>query len=80
MIRTQVYLTSEERKQLSLLSKELGLQKSALIREAIDQFIVSKRQNKEKRKEAIKAAQGIWAKREDLPDFSTLRAEFDRFS
>lgn len=80
MIRTQVYLTSEERKQLSLLSKELGLQQSALIREAIDQFILSKRKNKEKRRGALKAAQGIWAERADLPDYSTLRSEFDRFS
>lgn len=78
MIRTQVYLTKEERKQLSLLSKELGVQKSILIREAIDQFIDAKFKAKQRKKDALKAASGIWADREDLPNFSLLRSEFDR--
>ena len=78
MIRTQVYLTSQERKELLLLAKELGVQQSSLIREAIDLFIENKRLEKQKKKEAIQAASGLWADRDDLPNFAELRKEFDR--
>lgn len=39
MIRTQVYLTDQQRSELALLSKSKGKKQSELIREAIDQFI-----------------------------------------
>lgn len=78
MIRTQVYLTQEEREKLLLLSRELGLHQSALIREALDQFIEGKLIEKRKKISALKAASGLWADREDLPDFDSLRKEFDR--
>ena len=79
MIRTQVYLTNHEKQKLSLLSRELGQPQSSLIREAIDQFIESKLVEKRQKHDALEQAQGLWAKREDLPDFDTLRREFDRW-
>lgn len=78
MIRTQVYLTTKESEELLSLSKELRLHKSALIRAAIDQFIERKQKDKQRKKEAIHAASGLWANRKDLVDFKTLRSEWDR--
>lgn len=78
MIRTQVYLTMQEREKLLLLSRELGLPQSAMIREAVDQFIENKYIEKRKKTDALQAASGLWANREDLPDFDKLRTEFDR--
>ncbi len=78
MIRTQLYLTAQEKEKLYLLSQELGLPQSSLIREAIDQFIENKFIEKQNKRNALKAASGLWADREDLPDFDQLRKEFDR--
>lgn len=78
MIRTQVYLTKEEREQLLELSFELGVQQSILIREAIDQFIASKRISKQKKRNALRASAGLWADRDDLSNFNELRREFDQ--
>lgn len=78
MIRTQIYLTQNERDKLIQLSQELGLHQSALIREAIDQFIENKLSEKRKKKDALRAASGLWNSRDDLPDFGSLRKEFDR--
>ena len=78
MIRTQVYLTAKEKKTLSVLSKELGVHQSTLIREAIDQFIESKCVEKKQKYDVLNAAFGLWADRSDLPDFEKLRREFDR--
>lgn len=78
MIRTQVYLTKNERDKLLLLSQELGMHQSALIREAIDQFIENKHLEKVTKLEGLRAASGLWANRDDLPDFASIRSEFDR--
>lgn len=77
MFRTQVYLTQVERDELLALSQELGQHQSALIREAIDQFIARKQILKRKKHRALKSAAGIWAERKDLPDYRSLRDEFD---
>ncbi|MCE5319257.1 MAG: ribbon-helix-helix domain-containing protein [Parachlamydia sp.] len=78
MIRTQIYLTENERKKLSILCGELGMHQSAIIREAIDQYIERKLIEKQNKRDALQAASGLWANRKDLPDFSSLRKEFDR--
>ena len=75
--------TMKKREKLILLSKELGLPQSAMIREAVDQFIESKLIEKRKNTNALQAASdfsasGFWADRKDLPDFDKLRTEFDR--
>lgn len=78
MFRTQIYLTQHERESLVLLAKELGQHQSALIREAIDQYIAKKLLENRKKQQALSVAAGLWADREDLPDFNRLRKEFDR--
>jgi hypothetical protein len=39
MVRTQIYLTEEERSALSSISNQLGKKQSELIREAVDDLI-----------------------------------------
>lgn len=78
MFRTQVYLTSIEKENLALLAKKTGVHQSALIREAIDQFIESKKLEKRKKASVLKSAAGIWANRSDLPEVGSLRKELER--
>lgn len=78
MFRTQIYLTKEEREQLLLIAQETKQYQSALIREAIDQFIENNRMRREKKQNVLGAAAGLWKNRKDLPDFNEIRKEFDR--
>jgi Arc/MetJ-type ribon-helix-helix transcriptional regulator len=76
MIRSQIYLTEDERNSLKSISKETGRTQSDLIREAVDSLIkkITKKNSTEKRQEAF----GIWKDRDDYPDIRELRNEFDR--
>ena len=77
MIRTQVYLTSLEKQKLNLLGKTLAASQSELIRQAIDEFIKNKLTLDSEKDDALKAAKGLWANRNDLPNFTALRKEFN---
>ena len=76
MVRTQVYLTEQQRDELAGIAKTVGKKQSELIREAIDQFIdhVGSR----RREVVLREAAGIWKNRTDLPDFKAVRAEWNR--
>lgn len=78
MIRSQIYLTQHERKFLSLFSMETGRSQSELIREALDQFIENCMARKKNAQAMLSASKGLWKDRDDLPDISKLRKEFDR--
>lgn len=76
MVRTQVYLTERERGELAALAKATGKKQSELIREAVDRLI---EQCAAKHRDAVlQSAVGMWKNREDLPDFSAVRTEWDR--
>lgn len=79
MIRSQVYLTEAERKQLHLLSHALGKSQSQLIREAIDQFIMLNLKDKADKLMALRQAKGLWADRMDFSYNQDVRGEFDRY-
>ena len=79
MIRTQVYLTAEQREALRELSRRTGRTLSALIRRAVDDFL-SKFESLDiqERRAILERVHGIWKDRDDLPDFQALRRELDR--
>ena len=79
MIRSQVYLTQAERQKLHFLARETGKSQSELIRAAIDQFILQQQEIKLNKLAAIVSVKGLWAERDDLPDFKKLRKELDRY-
>ena len=76
MVRTQIYLTEGQRDELAAIAKAAGKNQSELIREAIDRFIDQAGPNR--RDVILREAAGIWKDRTDLPDFKTIRVEWDR--
>jgi hypothetical protein len=54
----------------------MGKKKSELIREAVDRLI--DKESHGRRELILREAAGIWKDRTDLPDFETLRDEWDR--
>jgi len=76
MIRTQIYLTEEEHEGISQLAKSMSTRQSALIRQAIDEYLT--RKNPDGKLAKIRKARGIWKNRTDL-DLSEIRSDFDRF-
>lgn len=67
MVRTQIYLTEEERAGLNNMSEATGKKQSELIREA------------ESRRDAVlQEVAGLWQDRDDLPDFGAVRRSWDR--
>ena len=76
MVRTQIYLTQQERAGLATLAETTGMKLSELVREAVNRLIA---QSGPSRKEAVlNAAAGLWKDREDLPDFAAIRKGWDR--
>ncbi|MDT8439952.1 MAG: ribbon-helix-helix protein, CopG family [Wenzhouxiangellaceae bacterium] len=76
MERTQVYLTREQRRELKRLAARSGKRQSELIRDAIDALVADA--DRHHWKSDMMAAAGLWAGRDDLPDFGKLRRELDR--
>ena len=76
MIRTQIYLTQQEKCELSKFAEVTGKSQSEIIREAIDSLL---RRGKSSRiPDILGKTAGIWKGRNDLPDFSALRNGWDR--
>ena len=78
MVRTQIYLTERERKALIALSAATGKKKSELIREAVDRLI--EQFGKTRRQAILDSVAGMWQERNDLPDFDSIRKDWDRNS
>lgn len=76
MIRTQIYLTEAEQQGIRELASATHQCQSALIRQAIDQYLTRKKPDGKLAK--IRRAKGIWKGRDDL-DLKEIRADFDRF-
>jgi hypothetical protein len=76
MIRTQIYLTEQERAALSDLAIATGRPQSEIIREAVDGLIA--RSSKARREDVLSRAAGLWKDRNDLPDFAAIRKQWDR--
>ena len=76
MIRTQIYLTERQRSELATMAKSFGKKQSELIREAIDSLI--NQAGKSRREMVLRESAGIWKNRTDLPDFKSIRSEWDQ--
>ena len=76
MIRTQIYITEAEQRGMRELATTTQQCQSALIRQAIDQYLTRKKPADRLAK--IRRARGIWKNRTDL-ELAELRADFDRF-
>lgn len=76
MVRTQIYLTEDQRDELAVIAKTAGKKQSDLIREAIDLLI--DQAGSGRRELVLREAAGIWKDRTDLPDFKAIRAEWNR--
>jgi predicted transcriptional regulator len=76
MVRTQIYLTDDERRSLTQLARDRGKPQSVLIREALDAWLETARIGR--RAASLEAAAGMWADHEDLPDLAALRREWDQ--
>jgi predicted transcriptional regulator len=76
MVRTQIYLTEEERAGLDAVAKATDRKQSEIIREAVDRFLDLTRGDR--RTTILGEAAGMWKHRRDLPDFNTARRSWDR--
>lgn len=76
MVRTQIYLTEEEKSQLETIALTRGVKQSELIREAVDELI--EKYTPSQRLTQIKQARGLWKNRNDLPALRDLRAGWSR--
>ena len=78
MVRTQVYLTEEERIGLENVSKATGKKQSELIREAVDRFLEQAEGGL--RDAVLRETAGLWRDRKDLPDFAAARRSWNRMA
>ena len=76
MVRTQIYLTEEERVGLTDVSEATGKKQSELIREAVDRFVELAAESR--RDAVLQEVAGLWQDRDDLPDFGAVRQSWDR--
>lgn len=76
MVRTQIYLTEEERDGLHTIAKSTGKKQSELIREALDHFLNLRKGDR--RAAILNDAAGMWKGRTDLPDLDAARTSWDR--
>ena len=76
MIRTQIYLTENERKGLRKISASSNKKQSELIRMAIDSLI--DKNGKTGRNEILEKTAGAWKNRHDLDEGLALRKNWDR--
>lgn len=76
MTTTQVTLTEYEIQAIQALSRSEGKTEEEILREAIEQFLAQ--HIAANRLTALRQARGIWQGRQDLPDYTDIRNEWNR--
>ena len=74
MIRTQIYVTDEEKRKLRTLARHSGRKQSELIRNAIDEFLAHA--SVSPRRESLRKCRGMWKDR-GLDEFRKVRDEVE---
>lgn len=77
MQRSQIYLSESHRSHLAVYARSRGTTQSALIREALDEYLV--RQAPVDRRALRRQAFGAWAPNDDAPSLAQLRSEERHF-
>jgi len=82
MSTLQIELDDRQKSALDSVAAARGMTSQQVIQEAITQLLidvdVDEQQKFEAWREAAKRVAGIWADRNDLPDFAELRKSWDR--
>ena len=76
MVRTQIYITDEEKKGLESVARSRGISQSDLIRQAIDHLLAQG--SAADKVVALDEIAGIWSDRDDAPDIRELRSSWRR--
>ncbi|MDD5674149.1 MAG: ribbon-helix-helix protein, CopG family [Chitinivibrionales bacterium] len=76
MVRTQIYLTEEEKAGLESAALAQGKRQSVIIRKAIDDLLAH--QATANKTEILNEIAGIWADRKDVPNIRAMRAGWRR--
>jgi hypothetical protein len=76
VIRTQIYLTDEEKKGLQSAARRRGISQSDLIRQAIDSLLAQSCATD--KAVALDEIAGLWSDRDDAPDIRELRNGWHR--
>ena len=76
MVRTQIYLTKEEKAGLEAVALAQGKKQSDIIRKAVDDLLA--RQGTINKPEILEEISGIWETRKDLPDIRKMRTGWRR--
>ena len=76
MVRTQVYLTEEEKSNLESVALSQGVSQSDLIRQAVDELLAKTGQID--KVSILDEIAGIWSDRQDVPYIRELRTGWRR--
>lgn len=74
MIRTQIYITEEEKRKLRKLAEYSGRKQSELVRNAIDAFLAHASASTSR--DVLRTCRGMWKDRE-WEEFETIRTEVE---
>ncbi|MFW5803234.1 MAG: ribbon-helix-helix protein, CopG family [Verrucomicrobiota bacterium] len=74
MIRTQIYVTDQEKRKLRALARRSGLKQSELIRNAIDEFLAGP--SALPRRDVLRRCRGMWKDR-GPDEFQRVRNEVE---
>lgn len=74
MVRTQIYITDDERTKLRRLARQSGRKQSELVRTAIDDFLT--RALAAPRRDVLRECRGMWKNRTQA-EFQAVRTEVE---
>lgn len=81
MLRTQTYITEEQKKKIQSYIRKTGKKQASIIRLALDTFFTAEQQSaKKNKKQKLLQCFGLWEQRNDLDDayFENVRKSGNR--